>query len=267
MKAIILAAGVGRRLSPYTEQSPKCLLPIGGKSLLERRIELLAEVGVKETVLVVGHLKEQLQQRFGEKFAGLPLRYLENPEYYRGSIRSLWSARRELQDGGLIMDADVLFPSVLLRRLIASPFPNALCLDEMFSDSGEEMKLFAQSDRVVAISRKIPALAYDRVGEGVGFLKCDPPSGARLSMILDQLVRDGFDGDYEEAIDRWLRNVFVGWVPVNGLPWTEIDFAEDLERARNEIYPKISTLRDSGVGGRDSHEGSRAPDPDPRSPK
>ncbi|HLC41607.1 MAG TPA: phosphocholine cytidylyltransferase family protein [Methylomirabilota bacterium] len=247
MKAIILAAGIGRRLSPLTDRTPKCLLDVGGKSLLERMLSSLSEVGIKEAVLVVGHLKELIRERIGTRCAGLQARYIENPEYSRGSIRSLWHARGELREESLVMDADVLFPTPLLHRLLSAPDGSALCLDEAFTDSGEEMKLFVQGDRVVAISRKAPARPYDPVGEGVGFMKCSAPHGHLLATILEEMVRDGADGDYENAIDRLLRQAHVGWVAVNGLPWTEIDFADDLRRAQEEILPRIES---SGAGDR-----------------
>ena len=245
MKAIILAAGIGRRLSPLTDRTPKCLLPVGGKSLLERMLSSLSEVGTAEAVLVIGHLKEQIQERIGTRFLGLNVRYIENPEYRLGSIRSLWHARRELREDSLVMDADVLFPTALLYRLLSAPSASALCLDEVFTDSGEEMKLFAQADRVVAISRKAPACSYDRVGEGVGFMKCSAPHGELLATLLEEMVRNGADGDYEDAINRLLPQVPVGWVAVDGLPWTEIDFQEDLKRAQEEILPR---MEDRGPG-------------------
>jgi choline kinase len=245
--AVILAAGVGRRLSPFTETSPKCLLSVGEKSLLERMLGSLAEVSVREAILVVGHLKEAITDRFGASFAGIGLRYIENPEYHRGSIRSLFCARHELHEDSILMDADVLFPTEILARLLSAPTPSAFCLDEAFEESGEEMKLYARRDRVVAISRKPPALAYDRVGEGVGFMKVGASHGPALSGVVDEMVRAGFDGDYEEAIDRFLGQASVGWVPVGGLPWTEIDFPEDLDRARNEIWPKLAGLRARGA--------------------
>ena len=260
-QAIILAAGIGRRLSPFTNTSPKCLLTVGEKSLLERMLRSLDEISVREVVLVVGHLREAIIERFGTRFAGIKLRYIENSEYHRGSIRSLFCARHELHEDSILMDADVLFPTEILARLLSAPTPSAFLLDEAFEESGEEMKLYARLDRVVAISRKAPALAYDRIGEGVGFMKVSAVDGRALSGVVDEMVRAGFDGDYEEAIDRLLGQASVGWVPVGGLPWTEIDFPEDLDRARNEIWPKLA-----GRGVRGSHVDSRTPGPEPRTP-
>ena len=155
MKAILLAAGVARRLAPLTDHTHKCLLPVGGRSLLDRMLDTLAGCGVTETVIVVGHCQDQVRAAAGAGRAAMRISYVENPEYQKGSILSLWRARDTLlEDSTLVMDADVLFPPVFLERLIASPAASALLLDRGFSDTGEEVKLYAVGDsgRVAVIS-------------------------------------------------------------------------------------------------------------------
>ena len=240
MRAVILAAGVGQRLSPFTLSMPKCLLPVGGRSLLERMLESLAGVGPDEVLLVVGHCQEQIRDRIGSRFGRLPVRYVRNPDYGKGSIRSLWSCREELSGDLLVMDADVLFPSEFLRRLMAAPSPSAFLLDRNFADTGEEMKLFVRGDRVVAIGKTVPPEAYDQVGEGVGFFKCGAAHAEPLRECVEETVtREPEETEYEAALDRLLRRVKVGYADISGLAWTEIDFPEDLRRAREEVLPNI----------------------------
>lgn len=240
MKAIILAAGVGRRLAPFTDRRPKCLIPVGGRSLLERMLDAVQAAGIREVVVVVGHCREQIRDRIGPGFGSLSIRYVENPDYARGSLLSLWCAREAIQDDSLLMDADVLFAPELLNRLVDSPMPSALLLDQGFIDTGEEVKLYARGPRVVAMGKKITPPAHDVVGEGVGFLKWGAIHAPALLACLDEVRREAGDGaEYEDALDRFLRLVPVGWVDVAGLPWTEIDFPEDLSRADREILPRI----------------------------
>jgi choline kinase len=240
MRAIILAAGVGRRLAPFTVSRPKCLLSVGGRSLLERMLESLDRVGAHEVLLVVGYCQDQIKNRIGPRFGRLPVRYVENPDYPKGSIRSLWSCRQDLTGDLLVMDADVLFPSELLRRLIAAPSPSAFLLDPNFANTGEEMKLFVRGDRVVAIGKTIQPDVYDRVGEGVGFFKCAAAHSGPLRECVEEIVSQGAEeNEYEEALGRLLHRVKVGYVDVSGLPWTEIDFPEDLRRAEDEVLPRI----------------------------
>lgn len=240
MKAVILAAGVGRRLAPLTERMPKCLVEVGGEPLLTRMLASLSEVKVSEAVLVVGHLKEAIRKRMGSMQSGLPLRYVENPHYKRGSLFSLWCAREELDSPLLLMDADVLFAPLLLHRLVKSPAESCLLLDDTFIDTGEEMKAYALGRRVVAIGRKAPEPPWNQVGEGVGFFKCSARHARILREIVEQLIKDGRDDEeYELALDRLVKKVVVEWRSVTGLPWTEIDFPEDVRRARAEIWPRL----------------------------
>ncbi len=244
MRAIILAAGVGGRLSPLTRDLPKCLLQVGGRSFLERMLDAVAAVGVDEAVLVVGHRKERIRAAVGGRVGALPVRYVENPDYTQRSLLSLWCARGLLEGDVLVMDADVLFAPALLARLVASPLPSALLLDRDFRDTGEEVKLYARGPRVVAMGKRVePPPPHDVVGEGVGFFKCAAAHAPALRACLEEVREEaGGQAEYEPALDRLLRRVEVGWVDVAGLPWTEVDFVEDLERAERVILPRIEAL-------------------------
>lgn len=240
MKAVILAAGVGRRMAPLTDGLPKCLLGVGGRCLLERMLDAVAAAGIPEAVVVVGHCQEQIRDRIGSGFGPLPVRYVENPDFAKGSLLSLWRAREALHADSVIMDADVLFAPGLLKRLVGSPQPSALLLDRSFIDTGEEVKLYARGPRVVAMGKKVIPPAHDVVGEGVGFFKCAAPHAPALRACLEEVRDEAGDGtEYEDALDRLLRRVEVGWVDVSGLAWTEIDLLEDLRRAEQEILPRM----------------------------
>ena len=106
MKAIILAAGVGKRLWPVTQHCPKCLIEVGGRSLLVRYLEALAGVGVQQAVIVVGYKQDMIRAVAGDGLSGVDVRYVVSDHYQRGSITSLWRAREELRGDVLIMDAD-----------------------------------------------------------------------------------------------------------------------------------------------------------------
>ncbi len=246
MRALILAAGVGHRLAPLTDRQPKCLLSVGGRSLLERTLDSLAVLPISEAVIVLGHCQEQIRRVAEDRFGRLPVRYVENPEYTRDSIRSLWVCRNELDEDAIVMDADVLFPTILLRRLLECREPSVLLIDRGFTDTGEEQKVYARAGRVLAIGKKvIEPPPHDTVGEAVGFFKCAASHGPVLRECIEEVLRDrNRYHEYEDAIDLLLRRVHVGWVDVEGLPWTEIDFVEDLRLAEAEVLPQIQRLGD-----------------------
>ncbi len=243
MKAVILAAGVARRLAPLTDRTHKCLLPVGDRPLLARMLAALDVVGVREVVLVVGHCADQVRDVAGRARGRLRLRFVENPAYTRGSALSLHAAREHLAEPALIMDADVLFPREMLRRLLASPQPSAFLIDRAFQETGEEVKYYTRGDRVIALGKKVVPEAWEQVGEGVGFFKCGAEAAGSLPPLLEQVIEEsGGASEYEDALNLLVARHHVGWVDVTGLPWTEIDFVEDLRRARDEVLPHIVRL-------------------------
>ncbi len=244
MKAVILVAGVARRLAPLTDSTHKALLPVGGRSLLDRMLEGLAACGVEESVLVVGHCQDQVRRAAGSSRGAMRISYVENPAYQKGSVLSLWCARETmLSDSTLVMDADVLFPERFLTRLIAAPASSALLLDRGFQDTGEEVKLYAVGDRIIALGKKFVPETWDVIGEGVGFFKCGAAHAPEYVRLLEESIQEtGGANEYEDALHRLLARVPVGWVDVTGLPWTEVDFAEDLRRAETQVLPKIESL-------------------------
>lgn len=239
MKAIILAAGVGKRLWQITQHHPKCLIEIGGKSLLHRYLESLASLGISRADIVVGYKQEMIRAAVAADSCGLRVSFLVNEQFHRGSISSLWVARTALDDDVVIMDADVLFHREVLRRLVQSPYPNALLMDDTVKQTGEECMVVVEGGRVIALTKKMPT-RYDYAGEGVGFLKVRQEDTPHVVASMRTFVdREAWHMEYEDALIDFFRNVKVGHEVIGGLPWTEIDFPEDVEKAEREILPKL----------------------------
>ena len=239
MKAIILAAGVGKRLWPLTQHRPKCLIELGGRTLLARYLDALAGAGIRQAVMVVGYKQDMIRAAVAAESRGVEVRYLVNEQYQRGSISSLWLARTELDNDVLIMDADVLFHREILRRLITSTWPSALLLDETVKQTTEECMVVVRGGRVVALTKGMPE-RYDFAGEGVGFLKVRrADTDALINSLKGHADRCQLDMEYEDALLHFFGAVRVGHEKIGGLPWIEIDFPEDVTRAERDILPKL----------------------------
>ncbi|MFC1898727.1 aminotransferase class I/II-fold pyridoxal phosphate-dependent enzyme [Chloroflexota bacterium] len=120
-KAIILAAGVGSRLMPFTEHSPKCLAPVNGVPILNNMLTNLAESGVTEAVIVVGYLKEKIYDSIGTSFNGMKISYIESDRYdTTNNIYSLWLAREHLEEDVILLESDVFFDRLLLDKLFTN---------------------------------------------------------------------------------------------------------------------------------------------------
>ena len=245
MKAIILAAGIGKRFKTVTDHIPKCLIEIQGQTLLERTLHALEAAHVTRAVIVVGYRGEMIEQKIGPRCGAVQVSYVINTQYDRGAILSLWSAREEFDDDLLIMDADVLFPAAMITRLIESPHPNCFLLDASATNTGEEQMLLTRKGRVVNIVRGGSG-DYDMIGESIGFLKVSHSDAPVLKTILDDHIARGHDTiEHEEAYPVFLDQRIVGFEQVEDLPWIEIDFPEDLEQAEHEVLPRILALDNS----------------------
>lgn len=239
MTAILLAAGVGKRMGGTR---PKCLHPVGGRSLLQRLLESLRAAGVHHVVLVVGHAAAEVAADARRHARDLRLTIVENPRYQEGAILSLWAAREMFADDLLIMDADVLCPPVFLERLVRSPHRNALLVDGTAVDSGEEQIVLGQASRAWSIAKRPSPELRERwrpMGESVGFLKLSQPAAARLRQLLDARVSVGETGiEHEQVYPDLFQDVPVGIERVDGLAWIEVDTPDDLRRAVQEILPR-----------------------------
>lgn len=228
--AIILAAGVGKRFGPDANERPKALLEVDGEALVERLIRQLDRAGVGRIVVVVGYRADLMESALG----GLKnVTLVQNPEFTRGAILSLWSARDFLDGPVLVMDADVFIPFKMLERLVRSANESCFLFDGRVPPGGEEQMLMVQGARVLDIAR-VPRGAYDGLGESVGFLKLSAAGTAVLRELLDaRVARGDKDLEHEEVYPELLQRVVVGFERVDDLDWTEIDFPGDLERARS----------------------------------
>lgn len=237
MRAILLAAGRGRRLGI---DEPKCLVQVEDRSLLERHLDCMVHAGIDELTVVIGHAHESLvaavetiERQRAKAGRALPINveFRFNERFVHGSIVSLQCAGDRLAEGALWMDADVLYPPELLRRLVISSHANCALLDARASETGEEMMLAAREGRLQRIARRVGP-DWDLVGESVGFFKAGPEAGEVMREILDAEIAAGrLDQEHEDALNQAFDRVPFGFERVDEFPWTEIDFPEDIEKA------------------------------------
>jgi len=244
MQAILLAAGLGRRLEGAGGGVPKCLLRFDGASLLQRALANLRRHGVHDTTLVTGYKADRVEAEIDRLGLAGRVRLLHNRRYRQGSLLSLWCARRRLRAGPiLLMDADVLHDGRMLARLLHSGHENCLLLDRRGADDAEAVTLCIRDDRPVEFSKQPDAgLRCDRRGESVGFFRFDAACAEQLAVIVERMQRQGHDeAPYEEAVRALLlaHPQAFGWEEVDDLPWIEIDFPADVQRAKEQILPQL----------------------------
>jgi choline kinase len=245
-RTIILAAGRGRRLADGANQRPKVLLEFGGKTLLQRHLELLERVGAGPVSVVVGYRRAEIEVELERIGRTDTVSLIDNPDWQDGSAVSLDRAGAVLYSGApvLLMDADVIYDHRLLDRLVQSAHDNALLLDREIEPGDEPVKICVSGARRIVDFAKIPEIAGDWHGESVGFFRFEPATAARLAKEVRAVVESGARAtEYEEPIRALIRadetgNSF-GFEDVTGLPWTEIDFMEDVEKAQ-ALLPSLA---------------------------
>jgi choline kinase len=238
MRGIILAAGKGSRLNGTIGDKPKCLLRVGGKTLVERQIDALRRVGIEDIAVVVGCQAEAVRRTCGQRIT-----YIENARFAQtNSLYSLWLARPLLYDGFIVMNCDVLFHPQLLSDLVTSRHEDALLIAYQEDDEqpmgDEEMKVKVRRGRVVDIAKTLPADEAD--GENVGVVKFGAEGARLLINLMEQRVAAGGLRDWApRAFADFARQRPLFTVGTRAFPWTEIDFPEDYERAVRAVLPAI----------------------------
>ena len=256
MKAILIAAGRGKRLGQHTDELPKCLVPVGERSILGWVMRAFAAAGVDELVIIRGYRGDVLEA--GARAAappGMMLRFVDNPAWETNNILlSLAYARAELDGPVLLSYSDIIFTPAVARAVVAAPGPIDLVIDAAFEqiyvgrtdhplEEGEVADL-DDAGRVKRVGKQAlpPADAY---GEFIGLLKLDAEGAAIIGAAIDDVLARYAGRDHEpyqraarmrsayltdllqELIDR---GVPMRPVTIRG-QWREIDTGQDLERA------------------------------------
>jgi choline kinase len=247
MKVAMLAAGVGHRLGMGEHAPPKALLRMGDETLLQRHLKILTHFGLLDVTLAVGHQAALIERELASLDARDRVRTRYNPAYRQGSLLSLWTLGEVLSAGEpvLYMDADVLYDWRLLERLLQSPHPDCILIARGDEPDPEWVEVRIRDERIVAFDKGVTTKPYDVRAEWVGFARFSAATAERLALTVQRYVEDG---RVDAICEKALRDVILetpdlfGFEDVTGLPWIEIDFPEDVRRARTEVLPRLVEL-------------------------
>lgn len=239
MKAIILAAGQGKRLENHANNLPKCLLRVGNRKLLDYQLDCLSSLGIIDVVMMLGFRGDAIREHLAH-YKDMHFTFLENSEYVStNTAYSLWLARNEMTDDFLYLNADVLFDPEIIRRLINSPKKNSLAVLRK-STEVEEVKVILDGIWVKSIGKKIAS--RDAYGEFIGVAKFSKNICLLFASVLDQVItkQGGKQKFFEVALEKMLSHVHIAAIDVTDLPCIEIDFPEDLIEARTRVVYEIT---------------------------
>lgn len=238
MKAVILAAGCATRLRPYSDDTPKTLLPVGGVPILRRTITNLLRVGFDQFVIGTGYLEHMVRDAVASWFPSLDVTFVSN-EVFRSTNNaySLWLCREHVEDDGFILlDGDVVFDLEVVEGLLERG-PDSLAVRSVGGIGLEEVKVTADNqDRVLAIGKHVPVRSA--MGESVGIEWFSAPASKRLFAALHQrvseqgLVNEYYEAAFQQIIDE---GTTLFGVDIGSMYATEIDTIDDLMAANARL--------------------------------
>ena len=240
MKAILLSAGQGRRLLPLTSELPKCLLRVRGQAtLLDEQLDALARCGVREVALMVGFGAGHVERAVAERREdGLAIRTCFNPFYAQSdNLVTAWLARHEMDDAFVLLNGDTLFEPAALERLLArGRAPVALAVAHKARYDDDDMKVVLDGEGCLrAIGKRLEGCRPD--GEAIGMTLFRGAGAAAFRSALDAAVRrpDALRDWYTSVLGELAAKLPLHAVSIQGLWWTEIDDAADLDAARHAL--------------------------------
>lgn len=239
MKAVVLAAGMAKRLRPLTNDRPKCLLMVGERCLLERTMDALIAHDITEWVVVTGYRGEMIRSFLDNHYPQCTIHYIDNVLYETtNNIYSLWLARDYARgEDVVLLDSDILFDPQMITRVLEVP-GSALSMNR-HELGEEEMKVVVDGEgRITEISKT--CRVEDAIGESVGIEKMKAEYTAALYAELDQMIeQEGLvDIFYERAFERLIpQGHTFRVVDTTDIFSMELDTVEDFERAK-ELIPE-----------------------------
>ncbi|ALO12103.1 Nucleotidyl transferase [Streptomyces venezuelae] len=244
MIGLVLAAGAGRRLRPYTETLPKALVPVSGEgtenelTILDGTLKNFAEIGLTEVAIVVGYRKEAVYDRKDalEAKYGLKITLVDNDKAEEwNNAYSLWCAREVLKRGVILANGDTVHPVSVEKTLLAARGNGKkiiLALDTVKKLADEEMKVIVEEGKGVQRITKLmdPATA---TGEYIGVTLIEAEAAEELADALKATFERDPDLYYEDGYQELVNRGFtVDVEPIGDVKWVEIDNHDDLAKGR-----------------------------------
>ena len=233
IQAVILAAGRGNRLRSVIHAQPKCLAPVGGRTLIEHQLELLWLAGIHRVAVVTGYRAAQVRKALGTR-----VEYFHNKDWARTEGLHSISLCREWVTGPLVvLNCDVLADPELLSRLLHGP-GNAFVFDSTSGADAEEMAVEFDDGYLAAMSKDLPVERTH--GENVGILYLDKWAVRLLFDQAEAMLKSGESkARLPAALQRVARYIPFRGIDIADLSWIEVDFPDDLDVARHIIWPAI----------------------------
>ncbi len=242
MKALILAAGYGKRLRPITDSIPKSMVEVNGIPLLVNALNILASLKIDEIGIVVGHMAGYIKEKIGSSWQGVPVVFFDNPRYLEtNNVASLACAASYCDDDMLLMECDLFYRKKMIENLLAGEGDCSILVSPYDPDVMDGTAIIAQGNKVnelVLGKWQTEDFDYSIAKKTVNMYRFNKEFAGKFLKLIDWYVKNmGENSYYEKVLGSmiYLRECDFRIVEVPASAWCEIDDVDDLERARKHF--------------------------------
>ena len=231
MQAIILAAGVGSRLRPITNELPKCLVQVNGKSIIEYQIDAYLDAEIEEIIVLTGYMQEKLVKFLKSKYQNVKITFINN-DYYRttNNMYSLYLEKDLIKGEFIMSNADVVFSKDMVKLLLKNKEDSIIAVEkDMYNE--ESMKIVVSKNKVKSISKQIEkSKAY---GTSIDLYKFNKEATELMFTEISYIINKdkNLNSWTEVALDSILYKTIFKPMNIGERFWYEIDNHEDLKSA------------------------------------
>jgi len=236
MKAVILAAWVGSRIRPLTDNCPKSLLKVCDKTILELMLSNVIDLGIYEIIIITWYLEDQIIEFVKKKFPNIKVSFVTNKEYRKTNTWYSLLLAKDLIDGDefIKFDADIIFDKRILKKLLEGSNENYLCVDKNINLDFEEVKVIIdENNKIIKANKDLDP--QKAIGESIGIEKVWIKTSEFLFQELELMMKDKENHQkyYESAYERLIEKGFPFYsLDITGARWVEIDTKEDYAKAK-----------------------------------
>ena len=240
MQAIILAAGMGRRLGEYTKDNTKCMLPVNGERLIDRTLKILCHQGIKKVVIVIGYKGENLKNYIGNRYSSqLDIEYINNPIYDKtNNIYSLSLAEEKMvEEDTILFESDLIYEEDIVKQLIDNPWPNlALVAKWEYWMDGTVVKIDNENNILDFVSKDMFNFQnVDDYYKTINIYKFSKEFAKEKYLpFLHAYCKAWGNNEYYEQVLKvltFLSRTDLKALPIHDEKWYEIDDVQDLDIA------------------------------------
>ncbi|CAB1056226.1 CTP:Inositol-1-phosphate cytidylyltransferase [Olavius sp. associated proteobacterium Delta 1] len=249
MRAVILSAGQGKRLLPLTADSPKCILPIRGQTLIEWQIDELAKCGIEQATVVLGYRADKVERILRSRYGKHRVQTVYNAAYaVSDNLVSCWVAHDAMTEDFVLLNGDTLFEAAVLKRLLETrDRPVTVVVSQKSEYDADDMKVELDGCRLVKIGKDLIPDQVD--GESIGMILFRDQGPMMFRDAIQKALRDPSSQTkwYLSVIDEMARRLPVWTCAVNGMQWCEVDYRADLKQAE-KVVTACGALRQGELG-------------------